>query len=403
MLRRLIGCGTLLTPIFGLTFTWVFGGCGRDLLVAETDEGGVPSFVTPDASDDAAPSQAELTLYCPSNKCPEGYTTCDDSRFPCDVNLRTDRNNCGGCGLACPTSPYGRELYECVEGRCEMTCSKTSLSMDCDGLPDNGCETSPSEDNCGACGVKCTDPDKPCVRRGEAELGCGCTGGRDVCLSPYPHCIDSSNDDQNCGGCEVACDRNGDGGPRPPNTYYGCREKSCGALKCLPLTSDCDGNLENGCETSLYTRENCGACGHTCDPGQECRMDWTGVPQCLCPAGQTFCTFFGCEGSGCAGACTDLSNDPSNCGTCWHSCVADITPTSMGVCTYGSCSRRCAQGLADCNGNAEDDCETNIDSDPRNCGGCGIVCDAVAGQACVRGRCVVEPCAEPDAGEVTAR
>jgi hypothetical protein len=74
--------------------------------------------------------------------------------------------------------------------------------------------------------------------------------------------------------------------------------------------------------------------------------------------------------------------------------------TSFGVCNYGTCSRHCIDGRADCNGNPSDDCETNIDNDPENCGGCGIVCDAVAGQACVGGRCVVEPC-NSDGGVLT--
>jgi hypothetical protein len=56
------------------------------------------------------------------------------------------------------------------------------------------------------------------------------------------------------------------------------------------------------------------------------------------------------------------------------------------------------EGRADCNGNLEDSCEVKIDSDPYNCGACGVVCDAVAGQACVHGRCAVEPCPEQDAG-----
>ena len=34
----------------------------------------------------------------------------------------------------------------------------------------------------------------------------------------------------------------------------------------------------------------------------------------------------------------------------------------------------CAPGAADCNNNLADGCEVRIDSDPRNCGGCGVVC-----------------------------
>ncbi|AKU95956.1 hypothetical protein AKJ09_02620 [Labilithrix luteola] len=40
----------------------------------------------------------------------------------------------------------------------------------------------------------------------------------------------------------------------------------------------------------------------------------------------------------------------------------------------------------------------NTDSDPNNCGACGKVCDAIAGQAWIHGRCAVEPCKEQEAG-----
>src|SRR4051812_48336158 len=87
-------------------------GRGNDI------DGGLPSsptFSSPDASADAQVN--ELTAYCPSNKCPEGWTTCPDSIFPCDVNLKTDLDNCGACGSSC-VGPTTAETFECVEGHC---------------------------------------------------------------------------------------------------------------------------------------------------------------------------------------------------------------------------------------------------------------------------------------------
>ncbi len=356
-----------------------------------------PSFEPPpDGSVPVDVQEAGLLSYCPSSECPEGRTTCLISRFRCDVDLRTDRNNCGACGNACPAAT-SNEVYECVDGTCAMKCKAGAL--DCDGLVDNGCETRASNRNhCGACGNACP-PGEPCMLQSTSlgDYGCGCKPGQLYCGS----CINPKRDDENCGGCDIACDPSGDGGAAYPNMYNGCLDSKCDPQKCRPNWGNCDGKLENGCETDIRTSENCGGCGIQCAPGQECRLDVWGVPQCMCAAGQTFCSS-GCTDGLCTGACFDLSSDRENCGACLNSCSAFDGARSLGVCTFGVCSRKCLAGWADCNGNEADDCEVNTDSDPLNCGGCGIVCDAVAGQACVRGRCVVKPCdvEEPDAGEV---
>ena len=388
---------------------------GDDIILATgSNYGQPPSFPAGDATTTA--EEAGLLSYCPSNTCPAGRTTCPDSRFPCDVDLKTDKNNCGECGSVCHADVQGRAMYTCVDGRCVPACNFTWDSLggwnylDCDGSPENGCETDPSNDNCGACGKKCTDPAKPCVPA-QGPVGiptCGCPDGQLLCLSPRPHCVDPENDDANCGACGIACDPAGPDGEFYPNGYLGCKQGQCGALKCFPQfvapTGDCDGDLSNGCETVLTSSEHCGACGNACSG--HCAVSPENPfssPVCnICPPGTTFCALSN-FGDAPQGECVDITTDASNCGRCGNSCgLYTFEPTSKGVCTYGSCSRVCFQGRADCNGNAEDDCEVDTDSDPRNCGGCGKVCDKIAGQACVRGQCVVEPCDE-DAGEVGAR
>nr|MBK7068859.1 DUF5050 domain-containing protein [Deltaproteobacteria bacterium] len=42
------------------------------------------------------------------------------------------------------------------------------------------------------------------------------------------------------------------------------------APACAPGTADCDGGFANGCEASLSTSANCGACGRACAAGQTC-------------------------------------------------------------------------------------------------------------------------------------
>ena len=77
--------------------------------------------------------------------------------------------------------------------------------------------------------------------------------------------------------------------------------------------------------------------------------------------------------------------------------VADGPPANpvhgRPVCDQGVCDYRCTVNWADCDGNAVlNGCEANLLTDPLNCGGCGIVCDAVEGQPCINGQCATSEC-----------
>ena len=412
MIRRTARLSASFTLPLVAMLAWLFGGCGdSDVVIAETNEGGPPlSFTAPDA--EPASVEAGLTSYCPSNRCPEGHTTCLSSYFPCDVDLKTDRHNCGACGVTCPEA-NASETYDCVEGRCVMTCNVgPTRYLDCDGVPDNGCETRPDTDlNCGACGVKCTDPAKPCIRLSFGSYQCGCPAPSILCPANEfqpAHCVDR-NDDKNCGACGNVCDPEGDGGRADDHTYYGCDNGTCGHLKCAQGYANCDGEVTNGCETSLVSDASCGGCGNACAPGTKCALGRDGQPFCACPDNKTFCAFCPqlCNDEGvcielpCIGSCHDLTSDVSACGSCDVACD-ELMPAAEPYCSFGKCKQRCADGRADCNGNTTDGCEVNTMSDPQNCGACGVACDAIAGQACVDGRCMVEPCDEvTDGGKGT--
>ena len=55
------------------------------------------------------------------------------------------------------------------------------------------------------------------------------------------------------------------------------------------------------------------------------------------------------------------------------------------VCLQSQCKVACTGSYADCNGIVDDGCETNLESDPKNCGSCGDVCPA--GTICWDGAC----------------
>jgi hypothetical protein len=350
-----------------------------------------PSFSSPD-SGATADSEAAPVSYCVATTCVAPFTTCSDSRFPCDVNLMTDADNCGECGFKCPSGALGA-TFSCVSGKCAMRCvaQEYAWNADCNGLLDDQCEVRlGTNDNCNGCGDTCPDPAKPCVFDETSGKGkCGCDAGYLHCGS----CVDPKSADDHCGACGTACDPTAGGLPPVDHAYYGCANSECGHLKCQKNYGDCDGNEGNGCETSLVSDTNCGGCNKACDPGQTCERNRRGDPECMCPAGKTLCKdVYGAR-------CVDFSNDPRNCGGCDVDCTF-IAPNmnNVGICTYGSCGITCMQGWGDCNDDPKDGCEVNLGSDQQNCGACGKACDILAGQPCIAGQCAVKPCQEEGKG-----
>jgi hypothetical protein len=92
--------------------------------------------------------------------CPAGRADCDaNPANGCEVNIETSTQHCGSCDRLCHTNGHDAITAVCNAGRCQLTCeSELFPELDCDGDPDNGCETSIWTDNanCGACGVRCT-------------------------------------------------------------------------------------------------------------------------------------------------------------------------------------------------------------------------------------------------------
>jgi hypothetical protein len=77
--------------------------------------------------------------------------------------------------------------------------------------------------------------------------------------------------------------------------------------------------------------------------------------------------------SGGAGACGPLDT-VDNCGECGNAC----TPMNAdAACEDGECGYAdCDAGFADCNDDRADGCESHSATDPMNCSGCGMSCEA---------------------------
>ena len=367
--------------------------CARDTVTLGT---GVKEVFAPVDAGDAESDVDASPGLCIATACISPWATCAalDGTLPqyaCGTDLNNDIEHCGACNVACKDpSPAYHVHMACSSGQCQAFCNEHF--QDCNGIPDDGCESSSLEDpnNCGGCGIQCA--------AGIACINgkCGCPSGTTECNG---RCVDLRTNDDNCGACGRACIDNQptDAGTVPDHMFFGCHEGQCSELRCIrtgrEFWVDCNQDIAtDGCEADLQNDvENCGTCGNACDPGQQCFSE-SGIVDCQCKQGRTLCP---ATASGPA-SCVDTENDPRNCGACGYVCP--FVPNARPVCERGRCRHECLPGTADCNGRDDDGCEVELNKDPRNCGGCGVTCDVGRGQPCVGGRCLMGDC-----DEVTAR
>ena len=361
----------------------VVGGIGPT-----TEAGSPPPLATPE--DDAGPAPVEM---CISTECPYPYADCPTSPHRCGTHLSDDPNNCGACGRQCPDDPVLRAYMEsgaaqtmklqwdCVEGKCVSRCPDTLAN--CNGYLEDGCEVNVTCDpeNCGACGNKCP-AGQACV------FGtCGCPGGLTACgpgQCSDAQCADTKTDTFNCGTCGHICVRPDDFVPKD-HVQWGCSDGTCQVV-CDGNWGECNHDPEDGCETSLTSNENCGACGHACKAGEMCSQK-----HCVCDPSQTNC----CEDGQvvCDGQCVALSSNPDHCGACGKKCPGVALDGGANVqvtCEKGKCGYACDPGYADCNGDPSDGCEAWLRFDGNHCGKCETACSD--GQPCVEGVCATAPC-----------
>jgi hypothetical protein len=118
---------------------------------------------------------------CAPGKCEAGWEDCDDlPANGCEIDLDNDVNNCGTCGKQC-TGANGTN--GCALGQCTIACDPGFAN--CDSLADNGCEIDIRTDkaNCGACGTVCSgtqscEKEKCCNLHGQP-----CGSAADCCAA----------------------------------------------------------------------------------------------------------------------------------------------------------------------------------------------------------------------------
>jgi hypothetical protein len=304
----------------------------------------------------AGPAIVEVVAAAESPACPPGACVAGACASPDagsdggarDAPMgRTDAPSCsvplgGACG---PTA-------ECCEGDCcAGECADRS--------------TDPA--HCGACGNVC-GPSSSC-----AAGACVCDPGSADCdASPLNGCETSLDSLAHCGACGNVCSR--------PNATEVCDGATCRIASCDPLFADCDMADANGCERSLATLIDCGACGSTCVRPAATTMCAGGT--CLlasCNAG-----FGNCDGND-ANGCENTLDSLAHCGGCGMPCIrANATATCAGdVCRLVTCNA----GFANCDSVDANGCEVNLMTSFAHCGACGMGCSVTRSDNCAGGAC----------------
>ena len=302
--------------------------------------------------------------------------------------------SCGGCNQAC-------DLRQSNDPTCTNNATCTYLDcrngwQDCDKTAPNtnGCESSTtSTSSCAACGNVCDITHSigaTCVTSADAGITCqysGCQPGWADCDTSAPDtdgCETSLSTAANCGACGKACDKITSQGATCNDgttcSYTGC---SPGYVDCNTAAPDTD-----GCETHVAATATCSSCGTSCDTihsnGGTCDAD-AGSPTCKytsCAAGFADCNNTPPDTNGCE---TQITT-PANCGGCGRSCD---TKTSVGAgCAASNCTYTgCANGFADCDTTPPDTngCESSLSS-TATCGACkNAACNTRTGAASCNG------------------
>ncbi|GMV15748.1 MAG: hypothetical protein AMXMBFR56_39720 [Polyangiaceae bacterium] len=221
-----------------------------------------------------------------------------------------------------------------------------------------------------------------CAASGECQVDACDPGWQDCNGNPVDGCeTNVDGDHQNCGTCGTDC-------KATKGQNWICDAGTCIVNYCDPDTLlDCDKDKSNGCEVDSNTDVlNCKFCGNACSLAHavnECVGQVCKIKSC--DPGWENCD--GVEANGCE---TNVATDPGNCGSCGKQC--NSTNGTAG-CSAGKCGIVCNAPFRNCDGNADNGCETNSNTNPSHCGACGSACNLPnANQDCSGGSCTIGSC-----------
>ena len=223
----------------------------------------------------------------------------------------------------------------CIDGECKQNSCTTAGEILCPTTDGNKCININSDDpnNCGTCNYKCSD-------------------------HPFGNATSSKCEK---GKCQYECAS----GYTNVGTAF-----TADTIRCVDFNTD---------------NNNCGEKGKRCDAGRTCV-----AKKCACPEGQVYCG--GTNDAG--GKCIVPETDAQYCGANAACNIFEDCVKSNKVCIAGTCR------LNSCNNKSETLCQTtdgykciNIDAtDLKNCGACGLSCDALKPQNAKTSHCAKGVC-----------
>ncbi len=384
----------LLLGSTALAVALLAAGCNVDPFCLDCGDGGVdaghdagpPDSGVHDAGHDAGPPDAG-----PADAGPDGCLAdeiCNGLDDDCDgivdegIDTSTDLNNCGGCGIVC-APPHA--FASCTGGVCGVESCDVGY-YDMDGDPTDGCEyhclpTDPDDSICDLRDNDCDGMVDEDVALATDPMNCGSCGT----LCRFAHVATAQCTGGTCTynpatDCETGFyDIDGD----PTNgCEYACTPSSPSDEVCDGLDNDCDGMIDEGDPGGGTT---CGSSTGACTTGTEhCRMGTLVCEGAVAPTTES------CNGvdDNCDGR-TDEGNPGGGalCGPSLGTCAQGRMTCMGGTLT---CVGATGPTTETCDG-LDNDCDGMIDEgDPGGGGSCGSSTGAcTAGTEHCRGGVVV--------------
>jgi hypothetical protein len=332
-------------------------------------------------------------------ECEAGETCCgegDDARC---VDLASDADSCGECGVRCDAGEGERRVAVCRGGVCQAPACEPGWDA-CELSRPDDCTTdiTSSDVDCGMCGRVCPIPNRSDGCR-DGRCACGddertCSGLETCCAGQA--CTDLSIGARveegiaRCGDCgaELCADPLGHGEAT-------CDDGSCGT-RCDSSSeeewADCEvpvGTMPLDCSVDLLSdAQHCGGCDVVCPSASS--PPETGSAVCAMGTCAIACAEDHIECEVCSGTvpvgCFDIGSDPARCGGCEMACSTDNIAVA---CQEGACTGTCATDYGDCDADKRGTgCETSLLNNDAHCGACQRACSGINRQpGCAEGVC----------------